>query len=48
MINNILEGDRYFGVVKNNPTSGGIKNVGVCVEVIRFQIFPMIMWNLLF
>ncbi len=40
MINNILEGDRCFGVVKDDPISGDMENVGVCVEVIRFQKFP--------
>ena len=40
MMNTILEGDRRFGVLMIDPTSGEIAKVGCCAEVIHYQRMP--------
>lgn len=40
MMNTILEGDRRFGVLMVDPTTGEIAKVGCCAEVIHYQRMP--------
>ncbi len=39
-MNTILQGDRRFGVLMIDPTSGEIAKVGCCAEVIHYQRLP--------
>ncbi len=39
-MNTILQGDRRFGVLMVDPTSGEIAKVGCCAEVIHHQRMP--------
>ena len=40
MMNTILEGDRRFGVLMVDPTTGEIAKVGCCAEVIHYERAP--------
>ncbi len=40
MMNTILQGDRRFGVLMIDPTSGEIAKVGCCAEVLHYQRTP--------
>jgi ATP-dependent Lon protease len=40
LMNTILQGDRRFGVLMIDPTSGEIAKVGCCAEVIHYQRMP--------
>ena len=40
LMNTILEGDRRFGVLMVDPTTGEIAKVGCCAEVIHYQRMP--------
>lgn len=40
LMNTILQGDRRFGVLMVDPTSGEIAKVGCCAEVIHYQRMP--------
>jgi len=40
MMNTILNGDRRFGVLMVDPTTGEIAKVGCCAEVIHYQRMP--------
>jgi len=37
MMNTILQGDRRFGVLMVDPTSGEVAKVGCCAEVLHYQ-----------
>lgn len=39
-MNTILQGDRRFGVLMVDPSSGEIAKVGCCAEVIHYQRMP--------
>ncbi|MEL7329227.1 MAG: LON peptidase substrate-binding domain-containing protein [Cyanobacteria bacterium J06559_1] len=40
LMNTILQGDRRFGVLMVDPTTGEIAKVGCCAEVIHYQRMP--------
>ncbi|MEL6604197.1 MAG: LON peptidase substrate-binding domain-containing protein [Cyanobacteria bacterium J06614_10] len=40
LMNTILQGDRRFGVLMVDPSSGEIAKVGCCAEVIHYQRMP--------
>ena len=40
LMNTILQGDRRFGILMVDPTSGEIAKVGCCAEVIHYQKMP--------
>jgi ATP-dependent Lon protease len=40
MMNTILEGDRRFGVLMHNPTTGKPEKVGCCAEVLQYHRLP--------
>lgn len=40
LMNTILQGDRRFGVLMSDPSSGDIAKVGCCAEVIHYQRLP--------
>lgn len=40
LMNTILQGDRRFGILMVDPTSGEIAKVGCCAEVIHYQRMP--------
>lgn len=40
MMNTILQGDRRFGVLMIDPTSGEIAKVGCCAEILHYQRMP--------
>ncbi|MFK8181918.1 MAG: LON peptidase substrate-binding domain-containing protein [Phormidesmis sp.] len=40
MMNTILEGDRRFGILMIDPSTGEIAKVGCCAEVIHYQRMP--------
>ncbi|MGB7087418.1 MAG: LON peptidase substrate-binding domain-containing protein [Phormidesmis sp.] len=40
LMNTILQGDRRFGVLMIDPSSGEIAKVGCCAEVIHYQRMP--------
>ncbi|PZO60333.1 MAG: ATP-dependent protease [Phormidesmis priestleyi] len=40
LMNTILQGDRRFGVLMIDPTSGEIAKVGCCAEIIHYQRLP--------
>jgi ATP-dependent Lon protease len=40
LMNTILQGDRRFGVLMIDPSSGEIAKVGCCAEVIHYQRLP--------
>ena len=40
MMNTILEGDRRFGVLMIDPSTGEIAKIGCCAEVIHYQRMP--------
>lgn len=40
LMNTILQGDRRFGVLMIDPTSGEIAKVGCCAEIIHYQRMP--------
>ncbi len=40
LMNTILQGDRRFGVLMIDPTTGEIAKVGCCAEVIHYQRMP--------
>ncbi len=40
LMNTILQGDRRFGVLMLDPTSGEIAKVGCCAEIIHYQRMP--------
>ena len=45
LMNTILEGDRRFGVLMVDPTTGEIAKVGCCAEVIHYQRMPDDPWS---
>ncbi len=40
LMNTVLQGDRRFGVLMIDPTSGEISKVGCCAEIIHYQRMP--------
>ena len=40
LMNTVLQGDRRFGVLMIDPTSGEIAKVGCCAEIIHYQRMP--------
>ncbi len=40
LMNTILQGDRRFGVLMSDPSTGEIAKVGCCAEVIHYQRLP--------
>ncbi len=40
LMNTILQGDRRFGILMIDPTSGEIAKVGCCAEIIHYQRMP--------
>ena len=40
LMNTILQGDRRFGVLMIDPTSGEIAKVGCCAEIVHYQRMP--------
>ena len=40
LMNTILQGDRRFGILMVDPTTGEIAKVGCCAEVIHYQRMP--------
>lgn len=40
MMNTILQGDRRFGVLMLNPTTGEPAQVGCCAEILHYQRLP--------
>lgn len=40
MMNTILQGDRRFGVLMVDPTTGQVADVGCCAEIIHHQRLP--------